>query len=115
MDLMDAKQILSQMSGAIPSGKWNKELATAVQRALAELHLLNLYDDVDGLIGPRTLEAWKFFKEATNQADPDTIEGASAGLLIQASENPVGFIGEAKVNLQPDFDELAGLICFCHC
>jgi len=104
MDLSEAKQILSQISGAIPSGQWNKELAKAVQRALAELYLLNIYDDVDGLIGPRTLEAWKFFKEATNLADPDTLEEGSAGLLIQTSGNPAGFIGKAKINLQPDFE-----------
>ena len=104
MDLIEAKQILSQMSGAIPSGQWNKGLTTAVQRALAELYLLNPYDDVDGLIGPRTRGAWKLFKETTTQADPDTIEGGSAGLLMQALDNPVGFIGQIKVTLQPDFE-----------
>lgn len=103
MDVTEAKRALRQVSSAVPSGRWGQELTTAVQRALAELYLLNPYDDVDGLIGSRTRGAWKFLKEATNQADPDTIEGGSAGLLMQASDNPVGFIGQVKVNLQPDF------------
>lgn len=104
MNLIEARQILSQISGATPSGQWSQELTTAVQRALAELYLLNPYDDVDGLIGSCTRGAWNFFKEATNQVNPDTIEGESASLLIQASDNPVGFIGQVKVNLQPDFE-----------
>lgn len=72
MDLTEAKRILSQVSSAVPTRQWSQELTTAVQRALAELYLVNPYDDVDGLIGPRTREAWKFFKEATNRIDPDT-------------------------------------------
>jgi len=103
MDLMEAKQILSLMGGAIPSGQWSQELTTAVQRALAELYLLNPHDDVDGVIGLRTRGAWGYFKEATNQADPDTIESESVDLLLQALDNPVGLIGQAKITLQPEF------------
>ncbi len=104
MNLMEAKQILSQMNGAVPSAQWSQELTTAVQRALAELYIVNPYDDVDGQIGPRTRRAWKFFKQATNQANPDTIEGGSADRLMQALDNPAGCIGQLQVNLQPDFE-----------
>ena len=103
MDLMEVKQILNQISDAVPSGQWSQQLTTAIQRGLAELYLLNPYDDVDGLIGSRTREAWKFFKDATNQADPDAIEGESAGRLVQAVENVFEFIGKVMVTLPPDF------------
>ena len=75
-----------------------------MQRALAEFYLLRPYDDVDGVLGRRTRGAWQFFKEATNQGNPDTIEESSAGLLVQAVSNLAGFIGRAKVNLQQDFE-----------
>lgn len=104
MDSTEAKKILNQVSDAVPTEQWGQELTTAVQRALAEPYLLNPYDDVDGLIGPRTRAAWKFFKEATDQADPNIIEGRSAGLLIQALDNPDGLIGQVKVDLQPNFE-----------
>jgi hypothetical protein len=71
---------------------------------LAEVYLLSPYDGVDGRLGPHTLGAWKFFKEATNQGNPDTIEESSAGLLVQAVSNPAGLIGPAKINLQQDFE-----------
>src|SRR5262249_1498307 len=104
MELLEAQQILTQVSGTLPVGDWGQDLIMAVQRALAELYLLNPADDVDGLLGPRTREAWKFFQEATNQLDPDTIGRDSARLLIQASDNPTGLIGQAKITLQPDFE-----------
>jgi hypothetical protein len=104
MDLIEARQILGSMSGTIPSAQWRQELITAIQVALAELYVLSPYDDVDGQVGPRTRDAWKFFKEALDQADPDTIERGSADALMRALDDPVGFIGPLKVNLQPDFE-----------
>jgi len=104
MDLVEARSILGQVGGASSTGQWGKDVATAVQRALAELYLLNPYDDVDGQIGPRTRAAWAFFKEATNQADPDLIDAGSAGTLLRALDNPAGLIGRPIVELQPDFE-----------
>ena len=104
MDLTEAKQILAQTRVALPSGQWSQQLTTAVQRALAELYLLSPYDGVDGRLGSHTLGAWKFFKEATKQGNPDTIEESSAQLLAQAVSNPAGFIGQAKISLQQDFE-----------
>jgi hypothetical protein len=104
MDLNEARQILGSMSGTIPSAQWRQELITAIQVALAELYVLSPYDDVDGQVGPRTRDAWKFFKEALDQADPDTIERGSADALMRALDDPVGFIGPLKVNLQADFE-----------
>ncbi|MGD0230711.1 MAG: hypothetical protein ABSC19_10190 [Syntrophorhabdales bacterium] len=104
MDSVEARQILGGISNAIPSALWSKELTTAMQCALAELHLLNPYDDVDGKMGSRTREAWKFFVEASNMADSDVVEGESAGMLLQVLDNSAGLIGQAKVNLQPDFE-----------
>lgn len=104
MDLLEAGKILSSVGDATSSGQWSGELIKAVQRALAELYLLNPYDDVDGRIGPHTREAWKFFKEATNQASSNTIERKSAERLVQASDEPSRFIGQIKVNLQPNFE-----------
>ena len=104
MDLVEARSILGQVRDASPTGQWGTDVTTAVQRALAELYLLNPYDDVDGQIGSRTRAAWTFFKEATNQADQDLIDEGSAGTLLQALDNPVGLIGQATVDLQPDFE-----------
>jgi hypothetical protein len=104
MDLTEARSLLGQVRDAIPTGQWGANVTTAVQRALAELRLLNPYDDVDGQIGSRTRAAWTFFKEATNQADQDLIDAGSAKTLLQALDNPVGLIGRAKVDLQPDFE-----------
>lgn len=104
MDLAEAKQILSTITHPILTAKWNENQARAIQRGLAALYLLNPDDDVDGKMGSLTRGAWKIFKEATHQSNPDTIEKASAGLLMQASDNPAGFIGQVKVILQPNFE-----------
>lgn len=104
MDLTLAKGILRQVGSALPSGQWGTELTTAVQRALAELYLLNPYNDVDGRMGAHTRGAWRFFKEATNQVDHDVIDAASAGVLVHVLDDPAGLIGRAKVELQPDFE-----------
>ena len=104
MDLPEANEILSQPTDAVPSGEWSSNLTSAVQRTLAELRLLTPYDDVDGLIGNRTRGAWRLFQEATNQNETDSIDGAMAELLVQASGNPDGFIGQVKVDLEPDFE-----------
>lgn len=104
MDLTEAKSILGRVAGGVPTGQWDRQLTTAVQRALAELYLLNPYDDVDGLIGRRTRDAWRFFTEATTRGDPDFIAAESAGPLMQAVDDPGGLIGHAKITLQPDFE-----------
>ncbi|HEV8712069.1 MAG TPA: hypothetical protein VGX03_04480 [Candidatus Binatia bacterium] len=104
MELAEAQYILRQVNGAVATGSWDPPLTTAVQRALAEFYLLNPGDDVDGRIGRRTRGAWQLFKEATTQGSPDTIEGSSARLLLQAVDNPAGFIGQAQVTLQPDLE-----------
>lgn len=104
MELKEAQEILGQIDKSNPSAQWGEQLSTAVQRALAELYLLNPYDDVDGTIGPRTRGAWGFFKAAQNLPDPDAIDDTAARVLIQASSNPAGLIGQVKVNLQPDFE-----------
>ena len=104
MDLAEAKENLRKIGAAAPSGQWDKDLTTAVQRALAEFFLLNPSDDVDGAIGPRTRDAWKFFQEATGQVVSDTIDKTSAGVLLDTLDNSVGLIGQVKVALQPDFE-----------
>ena len=104
MDLAEARSILGRVRDLSPTGQWGTEVGTAVQRALAELFLLNPYDDVDGQIGSRTRAAWALFKEATSQADPDLIDAGSAGKLLQALDNRVGLIGKPIVELQPDFE-----------
>jgi peptidoglycan hydrolase-like protein with peptidoglycan-binding domain len=104
MDLAESKEHLRKISVAVPSGQWDKDLTSAVQRALAEFFLLNPNDDVDGDIGPRTRDAWKFFQEATGQVVSDTIDKTSAGVLLDTLDNSVGLIGRVKVALQPDFE-----------
>jgi hypothetical protein len=103
MELAESKENLRKVSVAVPSGKWDKDLTSAVQRALAEFFLLNPNDDVDGAIGPRTRDAWKYFQEATGQVSSDTIDETSAGVLLETLNNSVGLIGQVKVALQPDF------------
>lgn len=103
MDLMEAKEVLKSINGAIASGQWNQKLTTAIQRGLAESYLLNPNDDVDGRFGPRTGEAWKIFKEAAKLAGTDGIEPGSAERLVGTMEKPADFIGQLKVKLEPDF------------
>jgi hypothetical protein len=104
MSLSEAEEILTGIDNPITTSAWNQgEVTAAVQRGLAELYVLNPCDDVDGQIGPRTREAWKFFKEATGQTGFDTIEGESAARLVQAMNNPGELIGELQVDLPPDF------------
>jgi hypothetical protein len=104
MDVAEARQILTQVRDTIPTGQWGSELTSAVQRGLAELYLLNPYDDVDGKMGPRTREAWRFLKAATNQAQPDIIDAASARALLGAVDDPSRLIGRVKIGLPPDFE-----------
>jgi hypothetical protein len=104
MELAEARSILGQVRDPSPTGQWGADVGTAVQRALAELYLLNPYDDVDGQIGARTRAAWALFKEATSQPDPDQIDAGSAGKLLQALDNRAGLIGKPIVDLQPDFE-----------
>ena len=104
MDLVITKQVLGTIKAPIASQQWDQQVATAVQRALAEIYLLNPYDDVDGEVGPRTRDAWKLFKQFSNQGTSDSIENGSANQLLQVLEHPAGFIGQAKVDFQPDFE-----------
>jgi hypothetical protein len=104
MNITEARQVLAQVRDSVSTVQWGTELTTAVQRALAELYLLNPYDDVDGKIGPRTREAWRFLKEATNQTQPYVIDAASSRRLIDTLDNPAGLIGTLRISLQPDFE-----------
>jgi len=104
MDLPESKERLRQVHTAVTTDSWDTKLATAVQRVLAEFSLLNPNDDVDGAIGPRTRDAWKFFQEATGQQITDTIDKTSAEIVLETLDNPVGLIGRLKVALQPDFE-----------
>ena len=63
MDLAESKEHLRKISVAVPSGQWDKDLTSAVQRALAEFFLLNPNDDVDGAIGPARVMLGSFFKK----------------------------------------------------
>src|SRR5262245_25834550 len=104
MDLTQARGILQGVGAELPSAQWGPELTRAVQRALAEVWLLNPSDDVDGQIGARTRGAWSFFQEATGQAAHDTIDRVSAKTLATVLDDPAGLIGKAKVELPPDFE-----------
>ena len=103
IDSAQARQELARVDVAVPIGQWQSELIAAVQRLLGELYLLNPNDDVDGRLGPRTREAWRFFNEATTQLDPDRIAGDSARRLVAAGDDPGALVGHAKVSLPPDF------------
>jgi hypothetical protein len=104
MDLIEARAILGQVSDPCPAGEWSLELGTAVQRALAELRLLNPADDVDGQIGSRTRMAWTLFKSAADLPDPDLLDPESARRLLRALDDPAGLIGRVIVELPPDFE-----------
>jgi predicted chitinase len=103
MELQQAHDILRGVDTAIPTGEWDTPLATAVQRGLAEVYLLNPDDDVDGKIGKRSLGAWKLFREAAGLAPADAIGPAGAARLVQASSDRGAFIGKPLVDLQPAF------------
>jgi hypothetical protein len=104
MDSTRAREVLARVDKPIPTGQWEPELIAAVQRVLGDLYLLNPHDDIDGLMGSRTREGWRFFKEAMKQGDPDIIAVDSARLLVQAADDPGALIGHAKVSLPPDFE-----------
>lgn len=104
MDLSEARITLGQVTDPAPTSGWTVGLTSAVQRALADLRLLNPYDDVDGQMGSRTRAAWALFKEATGRADPDLIDAASARALLQALDDPEALIGRPIVDLPPDFE-----------
>src|SRR5262245_1380057 len=103
MDLVEARNVLAQVREARPTAQWDANLTTAVQRALAELFLLNPGDDVDGQMGTRTRAAWSFFKSGAQLADPDVIDAGSVQALLRALDNRNAVIGTLKVDLQPDF------------
>lgn len=103
MELQEAHDILRGVSQARPAAEWDTPLATAVQRGLAEVYLLNPNDDVDGKFGKRSLGAWKLFREAAELEPADSIGPTSAGRLVQASSDRNAFIGKPLVQVQPDF------------
>jgi predicted chitinase len=103
MELQEAHDILRGVDAARPTAGWDTPLATAVQRGLAEVYLLNPNDDVDGKIGKRSRGAWKLFREAAGLEPADTIGPTSAGRLVQASSDRDAFIGKPLVKVQPDF------------
>jgi predicted chitinase len=104
MELQEAHDILRGVTQARPTAEWDTPLATAVQRGLAEVYLLNPNDDVDGKFGKRSLGAWKLFRETAELAPADTIGPTSAGRLVQASSDRAAFMGKPLIELQPDFE-----------
>ncbi len=104
MELQEAHDILRSVNEARPTAEWDAPLATAVQRGLAEVYLLNPNDDVDGKFGRRSLGAWKLFREAAGLEPADAIGPTSAGRLVQASSDRDAFIGKPLVDVQPDFE-----------
>jgi predicted chitinase len=103
MDLIEARQMLARVDTKIPTRQWDRTLTAAVQRLLGTLHLLNPSDDVDGLMGPRTREGWRFFKEAAGLDGADSVAPDSARVLIHAADDPVTFLGRVTVELPTDF------------
>lgn len=104
MELQEAHEILRGVNQARPIAEWDTPLATAVQRGLAEVYLLNPSDDVDGKFGKRSLGAWKLFREASGLEPADAIGPTSSGRLVQASSDREAFIGKPLVKVQPDFE-----------
>lgn len=103
MELKEAHDILRGVTQPRPTAEWDAPLATAVQRGLAEVYLLNPNDDVDGKFGKRSLGAWKLFREAAELQHAETIGPTSAGKLVEASKDRDAFIGKPLVKVQPDF------------
>jgi hypothetical protein len=104
MDLLESTERLMQINASVDMKLWDNNLTSAVQRALAEIYLLNLHDDVDGLVGPRTRAAWHFFQEAMNQQTSNAIDETSARLLVTTLDNPGRLLGNSKVSLERDFE-----------
>ena len=103
MEIGEAKQILKNLSSAVPTAEWDKNLASAVQRSLAEFYLLNPDDDLDAVVGRLTRGAWRLFQEATGLPIADMIDRNSAEALLNTADNPVSLTGQLKVALGPDF------------
>lgn len=103
MPLADAHAALVAIGAARPVAQWDEALTRAVQRALAELFLLNPNDDVDGKAGPRTQNAWRLFREAAQLGAGPSIDAASAQKLVAESKSRDAFIGKPIVALEPDF------------
>lgn len=86
---------------AVPD--WDEDLTRAVQGSLAKLYLLNPWDDVDGDAGPRTVSAWRLFREAAGLAPGTSIDAESAARLAEWSGHRDDFIGKPKIVLEEDF------------
>jgi len=84
-------------------GAWTGAQSMAVQRALAELYLLNPADDVDGDPGKRTQNAWALFRGAAGLAPGMSIDQAGAQALVAHSKNRAGLIGAPLVQIGLDF------------
>jgi peptidoglycan hydrolase-like protein with peptidoglycan-binding domain len=102
--LQEAHDVLAGVNAPRSTSEWDAPFATAVQRALAELYLLNPADDVDGDAGPRTRGAWALFAADAKLPGGGIIDPAGARRLIDASKDRFAFIGKPKVVLQPDFE-----------
>ena len=103
IDPTQARQLLARVDAKIPTRQWDRTLTGAVQRLLGTVFLLNPGDDVDGLMGPRTREGWRYFKEAAGLNGPDTLDPDSARRLIQAADDPAAFVGRVTVDLPAEF------------
>ncbi len=67
----------------------DQELCGQIQQRFKELGLLSP-EDVDGIYGPQTQNAFTQFKQATHQNAPDQLGSGSAKLLIELKELPGG-------------------------
>ncbi|HEV7587446.1 MAG TPA: peptidoglycan-binding protein [Longimicrobium sp.] len=102
--LAEAHAVLAEVKAPRATSEWDAPFASAVQRALAELFLLNPADDVDGDAGPRTRGAWALFSEDAKLAGGGIIDPAGARRLIDASKDRFAFIGKPAIALEPDFE-----------
>lgn len=64
---------------------FDPDLCRQIQSRLKDLGLLSS-DDIDGIYGSPTQNAFAQFKKATNQGDPDKLGPGSAKLLIELKE-----------------------------
>ncbi|HEU0014899.1 MAG TPA: N-acetylmuramoyl-L-alanine amidase, partial [Longimicrobium sp.] len=102
--LAEAQRVLRAVGGRVDRGNWDAPTTVAVQRALAELYLLNPHDDVDGQPGERTRLAWELFLRAAGLPVADAVDRASAGTLADRAGARDEFIGRLAVVIGEDFE-----------
>jgi lysozyme len=85
--------------------KWDKELIVDVQTALAAM---GLYPNniIDGIMGPKTKEGFRKFKEITHQSHPNLLGGGSAKLLLQEAAK-ADLSLEYAIEIIKDFEGLS--------